>query len=72
MYYSGRFKALTVCSSAEHQAQSLFSMAASQTGGYLPLNHRTLPPLEHHQNITSSFAPFSFFEGFISCATISF
>lgn len=47
-----------MCHSTEHRAQSLFSMAASQTGGYIPLSHCMLPPLERHPNITSSFAPF--------------
>lgn len=49
-----------LCAVGKHQAKSLFSMAASQTQGYIPLNLSTLPPLEHQQNITSSFAAFLF------------
>lgn len=49
-----------LCAVGKHQAKSLFSMAASQMRGYIPFNLSTLPPLEHHQNITSSFAAFFF------------
>lgn len=32
-----------------------------QTGGHIPFNSGTLPPLEHHQNITSASLISSFF-----------
>lgn len=48
-------------------SQSLFSVAASQTGGYLTLNHSMLPPLEHHHSITSSFATLLFWSVFEQC-----